>query len=648
VDVESQSVTYEFQSTGNCITIITPENESNGEMAYFPPSVRDEQCIFEVRAIDGDGGKSPYSTVTITGGNTAPSFFTLPEFNGWIGRRADTGNATSSWIQGSVGISGSNTGEFNVPNSNGTDNQGNIYVADQVNHRVQKISADGKPLGWIGGISGGPFDAQSTQERCDGLTLTDCWYNGDSDGAVGRSNKANNKVGEFDIAGVVNFDQERLIVTDRGNKRIQVFDSNGKFLYSAGKSFRKGDPSLTQDGELRSSGASAIDKNHNIYFVDWGAGRVNKFDSNGDFVGWIGRIFGGTYNGQNTQQRCDDLVLPECWYKGDPDLAVSAKGFSEPGSFGMDMGNIEIFQDQLYVADPLNERIQVFTLSGKFVKEIVFPGLEPHGFDLDELGNIAFAPAKASEFYYSDSAGNILGTFGEFGTGDGQFNQSLFHIDVYDQIIYLADGKNNRMQKWEFEPNRVVSLNETYEFVLQADDIDSGDDSSLTFTCPACPSFVSIAHQINPSISRREAKISLNPLNVSEIGSYIDQEIVVEDSRGAQSIKRLSFHIVDTNYPPIISPVPNQKRQILKLITIPVSVEDDNNPNVMITCENRNNLAIQQNICQFFDSSIPGSGQFQWIPSISNLGEYEIRLLAEDSLNPSLIGVEDFKIVIEQ
>jgi sugar lactone lactonase YvrE len=63
---------------------------------------------------------------------------------------------------GGDGSLGSAPGEFNSPRGVSSDAQGNIYVADDANHRVQKLANDGRVLA-VYGRNGGGFDQAGSE-----------------------------------------------------------------------------------------------------------------------------------------------------------------------------------------------------------------------------------------------------------------------------------------------------------------------------------------------------------------------------------------------------------------------------------------------------------------------------------------------------
>ena len=61
-----------------------------------------------------------------------------------------------------------------------------------------------------------------------------------------------------------------------------------------------------------------------------------------------------------------------------------------------------------------------------------------------------------------DLDGNVLGTWGEKGTEDGQFHFSDFSGVALDDkgYVYVADSKNNRIQAFDSDGNHVGGFGE--------------------------------------------------------------------------------------------------------------------------------------------------------------------------------------------
>jgi hypothetical protein len=125
-----------------------------------------------------------------------------------------------------------------------------------------------------------------------------------------------------------------------------------------------------------------------------------------------------------------------------------------PQQFGL-VHSIKISNDGLvYVADRSNQRIQVFSAAGKFVKEIMI------GSRGQTAAGLAFSPDSQQQFLYVANLGDsqivivnrktleTVGTFGSPGAGPGQF-QTLHHLAVDSKgNIYTAEiGRGRRAQK---------------------------------------------------------------------------------------------------------------------------------------------------------------------------------------------------------
>ncbi|MDQ6676935.1 MAG: peptidyl-alpha-hydroxyglycine alpha-amidating lyase family protein [Acidobacteriota bacterium] len=127
------------------------------------------------------------------------------------------------------------------------DPQGNIWLIDVAGHKVLKMSAQGRVLMVIGGVGDAPGD-QTSKDAFNRPTNVAFAANGDffvSDGYVNSRVVKFNRDGEylkqwgskgtgdnqFNIVHDVVFDSRgRLLVADRENARVQIFDQDGTLL----------------------------------------------------------------------------------------------------------------------------------------------------------------------------------------------------------------------------------------------------------------------------------------------------------------------------------------------------------------------------------------------------------------------------------
>jgi sugar lactone lactonase YvrE len=137
-----------------------------------------------------------------------------------------------------VGIKGAGYGQLGAPNGIAIDRTGNVYVADASRHVVEKLAPDGAVMAeWKGPAPGfygprriaiGPDESVYVVDQGrtrivkfspDGQVLTTWGSKGNGDG-------------QFDdpTSVAVDLKTNKVYVADPINRRIQVFDSTGKFL----------------------------------------------------------------------------------------------------------------------------------------------------------------------------------------------------------------------------------------------------------------------------------------------------------------------------------------------------------------------------------------------------------------------------------
>ncbi len=142
----------------------------------------------------------------------------------------------------------SGAGQFKEPWGVAVGADGTVYVADTWNHRIQRFSADGVFLSaW--GVLGQVAAGQPAGER--GL------FYGPRDLALSP-------------AGL-------LYVTDTGNKKVQVFDLDGRFVGE----FGEGGP---LPGQMDEPVGIAVGANGTLYVADTWNSRVDVFDQNHTFI----------------------------------------------------------------------------------------------------------------------------------------------------------------------------------------------------------------------------------------------------------------------------------------------------------------------------------------------------------------------------
>jgi DNA-binding beta-propeller fold protein YncE len=135
-----------------------------------------------------------------------------------------------------IGKMGTKPGEFRAPNAVTVDKEGNIYVVDTGNHRVQVFDKNGKFLRIINGSQDGKGTSAFVNPRGIGIdsrgiiyvvsNLTHYLYGFDKNGkqlfVFGGSGGANDR---FSLPnGLYISENDELFITDTANQRVVVYD----------------------------------------------------------------------------------------------------------------------------------------------------------------------------------------------------------------------------------------------------------------------------------------------------------------------------------------------------------------------------------------------------------------------------------------
>jgi len=213
--------------------------------------------------------------------------------------------------------------------------------------------------------------------------------------------------------GVVVLRDGRVVVCDTHYHRVVMFDADGKVVKTFGKEGQG-------PGEFIYPVAVAKDAQENLYIAEYGSNdRVQKFTSEGKFILSFGAF--GTNPGEF--QRPSGLV----WRDG-----------------------------KIYAADAFNNRIQVFSDAGKFLK-ILDSAEQPLAlrlpYDLklgpdDTLYAVEYGAGRVTRL---DLNGRALGRYGTTGTGLGQFATPWGIAVDSKKKIYVADTGNRRVVELQMQ-----------------------------------------------------------------------------------------------------------------------------------------------------------------------------------------------------
>ena len=271
-----------------------------------------------------------------------------------------------------IGTRGAGVGELNKPRSVATDAQDNLYVIDMTG-RVQKFSPDGTYLlDWqMPQIEKGKPKGMC-RDRAGDIVLVEPHYSRvnffSTEGKlVAQFGDKGTNVGLLGMprAAVVNSRGELYVCEYTDSERVQCFTAHGeKCLGSWG---RLGD----KPGEFSRAEGLGIDAHDNIYVADSCNHRIQVFDSEGRFLRQYGRA--GTGLGEFSYPydvRIDAAGLQFVCEFGnsriqildshDRPLEILGGPGGAPGQFSNPWGIALDSKGNLYVADALNNRVQKF------------------------------------------------------------------------------------------------------------------------------------------------------------------------------------------------------------------------------------------------------------------------------------------------
>jgi len=377
------ATTATFTGTLSSTGVLTMNLNENGQVVVFSGTL----------ASDGNSASGTYSAPS--GGCTNGDKGT------WSGQRVSTSSGIVGGVistvagNGSAGFTGdggpATSAKLSDPSGVAIDGAGNIYIADDSNNRIRKVSPNGTITTVAGtGIAG---------------------YSGDG----GPATDAQLNIGSFGTPSSIGVDSAgNLYIADSSNQRIRKVSTNGTITTVAGNGTRgfSGDGGPATSAELQFPWQVAVDSLGSFYISDYGNQRIRKVSTSGIITTVAG-------NGTAGFSWSDDAGVP----------ATSAQ-LHWPEGIALDSAG------NLYIADYENNRIR--KVSGGAITTVAGDGSpdlgwfsgdggpatsatlsNPTGVAVDGTGTLYIAEA-GSERVRQVSASGIITTAA--GNGSGGFS----------------------------------------------------------------------------------------------------------------------------------------------------------------------------------------------------------------------------------
>ena len=273
--------------------------------------------------------------------------------------------------------------------------------------------------------------------------------------------------GEFNITGDVGVGPNGLVyVADSGNHRIQVFDTDGNFLFKWG-SYGTG------DGQFRNPDGFAFDaRDGSVYVMEYTGHRVQKFDEFGDFLlkfgspgsseGQFIQPSGGAVDGDGDVyiadrvnhriQRFDDQGNFKLMWGWGVDTGVNQletctsscrRGLrhSDPNGFEFPTGVAFDSNGDLFVAGHWQRLVQKFLTDGTYVTGWSTGDHAAVGIAIDVDDNIYTVSWNHGDVHKYSPTGVLLTTWGEFNYSHG------VAVDA-DGDLYVTNTNSHEMLKF--------------------------------------------------------------------------------------------------------------------------------------------------------------------------------------------------------
>jgi sugar lactone lactonase YvrE/PKD repeat protein len=377
--------------------------------------------------------------------------------NNRIQEFTSTGAFVTEWDSSDI-----SAGKFNYPVGVAVGTNGNVYVADYWNYRILVFTSSGKYVkAWtsfgtdndkFSQISDITVDSSGNVWVIDNYRILEFTSSGALVNKWGSWGDADNKFA---------YNPSGIAVDSGGN--VYVIEGNKiKKFTSAGTLIKKWGDYGSEEGQLNNPRGIVVDSSGTVYVADTGNNRIQMFTSSGDPKGkW------GPYGISNTEFSSPKGIAVDSSgtvYVADTGNNLIKKFFTfttspsipkithiSPSSGPITGGTLLTitgsgFNEAISVNFDSTSTVNITTVSDSVIT-VITPANSPGTVDvtISTPGGVS-APSTADQYTYTGSLPEFVTMKGTSGSGDSQFN-SLSEVAVSaNGNVYAADTGNNRIQ----------------------------------------------------------------------------------------------------------------------------------------------------------------------------------------------------------
>ncbi len=344
------------------------------------------------------------------------------------------------------GSTGTDNGQFTGAHDLAIGPNGDIYVADARNHRIQRFTADGQFVSTWGSFAtvdnggtapGGTFNEPwGIAVAPDGsVYVADTWnyriQKFTADGKFvtmwGTAGTADSPDSFWGPRGIVVNAKGQVLVTDTGNNRVVVYDANGGFLSQFGVN------GMNQ-GEFDEPVGLAIDKDGLLYVADTWNQRIQVFQplSDGISYGYLREWSVSAWEGQSVNNKpYIDVDKNGHVFVTDPD-AYRVLEFDNTGNFIRGWGDyssgIDGFGKPIGIAVDAEGRVWVSDAENGYMLRFTMP--QESGSPVNQT--LPAIPASTSPLTFNMTTGMV----------DGPLGVAVYHLsaDGTQWVPIVPDG----------------------------------------------------------------------------------------------------------------------------------------------------------------------------------------------------------------